>query len=297
MIRPMVVRVSGVIGRGVSLVQGGRQRRHDRVPIRVPVHRVRRWRRGRAEPDRRRRRLVVLTVAVVMVAATGTLVLEVRVAITRRRGRHPAGRHDVHRGCRQRRRYPAVRAVHRAQRTRPVLGRSSLPCGGGGSDGRGGGGGAPRLIVDVLVELHGGGARSTDGDDDDCYYGRRPSLLLLLLPPPPIRSTLATGPPPPSACDGTRARRAQTHRPKVLFFPPVRATLLQCVPRHQPFPRHSTDGLLTTTTTTASAAAAVDFTPSGLHSDAAAAIRPDATTAESFDERRRESRLSRETNV
>lgn len=171
MIGPVMVR-SGAITSGVSLVYGRRQRWHHRVPIRVPVYRVRRRRRSRTVPDRRWRWFVVLAVAMVV---TMMLVVVVVMVVVRRCGGSTAGRHDVHRGRRQRRRHPAVRAVHRAQRTRPVLGRRALPCGSGsgGGDGRGRGGGAPRLVVvDVLVELHGGGARSTDADDASQRYYR-----------------------------------------------------------------------------------------------------------------------------
>jgi len=107
-------------------------------------------------------------VTLVMVTATAGVVLEVRgVGAIRRRGGGRPSRHDVHRRRRQRWRHAAVRAVHRAQRTRPVLGWRALPCGGGR-------GGAPRLVVDVLVELHGASgaavaahARLTADDCDD----------------------------------------------------------------------------------------------------------------------------------
>lgn len=232
MIGPVMIG-SGVISSGVSLVNGGRQGWHDRVPIRVPVYRARRRRRGRTVPDRRRRRFVIVTVAVVVVTLLVVVVvllvllvlLLLLVVVVRRGGdggggpATAAGRHDVHRGRRQRRRYAAVRAVHRAQRTRPVLGRRALPCGGGGAgsrDGCGRGGRAPRLVVDVLVKLHGGGARSTD---DDYYYCRRqqrccrrwwPPRSLILSPP--------TGPLlPPSQLDVHRARRKRASE-KCCFF-------------------------------------------------------------------------------
>lgn len=177
-----------VCGGGVPMVQRRRQWRDDRVPAvrgTVPVRNVGRWRRrrrGRPEPGgrRRRRRFVVIAVTVAQVM-TGTLLVTVTAAgvllfvvTTEIRGvvivkirAARAGRHDVDRGRRQRRRYPAVRAVYRAQRTRPMLGRW-CPLSRRG-DGRGGGGGAPRLVVvNVLVELHGGGGgggtRSTDGN-------------------------------------------------------------------------------------------------------------------------------------
>lgn len=172
MIGPVMVR-SGAVAGGVPLVYGRRQGWYHRVPIRVPVYRIRRRRRGRTVPDRRRRWFVVLTVAMVV---TMMLLVVVVMVVVRRGGGSAAGRHDVHRGRRQRWRHPAVRAVHRAQRTRPVLGRRALPCGsgGGGGDGRGRGGGAPRLVVvDVLVELHDGGARSTDADNASQRYYRR----------------------------------------------------------------------------------------------------------------------------
>lgn len=156
---------SGVIPGGVSLVDGGRQGRHNRVPVRVPVYRIRWRRRGRTVPNRRRWRFIIVTITgLVPVVLVVLIVLMVqRMVITvvgRTTGHRPvtgAGRHDVHRGRRQRRRHPAVRAVNRAQRTRPMLGRRALPC-----RGCGGGGSAPRLVVNVLVELHGCGARSTD---------------------------------------------------------------------------------------------------------------------------------------
>lgn len=169
------------------MVQRRRQRRHDRVPAvrgTVPVSgvgRQRRWRRGRPEPGgRRRRRFVVIAVTVaqmmtgpllVTVTAAGVLLFvvtaEIRGVVIVKIRTAGAGRHDVDRGRRQRRRYPAVRAVHRARRTLPMLGRR-CPLSRRG-DGRGGGSGAPRLVVvNVLVELHGGGGgggtRSTDGN-------------------------------------------------------------------------------------------------------------------------------------
>lgn len=158
-----VVKGSGAIPSGVSLVDGGRQGRHDRVPVRVPVYRIRWRRRGRTVPNRRRWRFVIVTITglvpLVMVVVVLIVLMVQRMVITvvgRTTGHGPVTgtrRHDVHRGRRQRRRHPAVRAVHRAQRTRPVLGRRALPCRGCG------GGGAPRLVVNVLVELHGCGAR------------------------------------------------------------------------------------------------------------------------------------------
>lgn len=201
----MIGDTGGIVSPGISLVQGGWQGRHDRVPIRVPVHRVR-WRRSRTVPDRRRRWFVILTIAVVVTMVVVMVMVQVVVllivvgVVVRWRGccgGGPAtGRHNVHGGRGQRRRYPAVRAVHRAQRTRPVLGRRALPCGGrGGSDGRGRGGGAPRLVVDVLVEFHGGGARSTDDDDDDndYYYNSHCCCWCCCR----SLSPSSTGPPPP----------------------------------------------------------------------------------------------------
>lgn len=219
MIGPMVVwGFGGVIGHGISLVQGGRQRRDDSVPVRVPVYRVRRRWRGRAIPNRRRRWLVIMAVAqmviLVMVTATAVVVLEVRgVVVIRRRGGGRPSRHDVHRRRGQRRRHAAVRAVHRAQRTRPVLGRRALPCGGGR-------GGAPRLVVDVLVELHdssggGGGARSTDGGRLRRSYTIIATTAAAADPLTRLRHRrqLATV---------TRARSTYA-RTEVLFFPPIRA--------------------------------------------------------------------------
>lgn len=219
----------GIKARRVPLVQGGRQGRHDCVPIRVPVHRARRRRRGRTVPDRRRRRFIISAVAVLVPMVV--MVVMVYAVVVRRGGGGTVavGRHDVHRGRRQRRRHPAVRAVHRAQRTRPVLGRRVLPCGsgssggGGGGDGRGRGGGAPRLVVDVLVELHGGGARSTDDDDDDYYYRwcrrrrfRCHRMPMPLLVPPPL-TPLSTGPLQPQSTQRTRARGANASE-KCCFF-------------------------------------------------------------------------------
>lgn len=180
--------IGSVMERGsVSMIHGGWQWRHDCVPILVSVYCARRWRRSRTVSDRRRRWFVIVTMVVmvtlllllvvmvvVVVFMMVMLIVVVGVTKVRRNGGAAIGRHDVHRGRRQRRRHSAVRAVHRAQRTRPVLGRCALSSGGsGGGDGRGRGSGAPRLVVDViLVELHGGGggARSTDDHNGDYYY-------------------------------------------------------------------------------------------------------------------------------
>lgn len=79
MVRPVMVR--GCCRR-VSLVQGGWQRRHDRVPIRVPVYRVRRRWRGCTVPDRRRRWFVILTMVVtVMVMEVVLMMVAIVVAV------------------------------------------------------------------------------------------------------------------------------------------------------------------------------------------------------------------------